>query len=65
MIEKNRPPTGEDDDLRVALAGLDPKARDAFRRVLIQTKPTVTRSPLSCSATATSEAATGPTSSTC
>jgi hypothetical protein len=35
VIEKNRPPTGEDGDLRAALAGLDPKARDTFRRVLI------------------------------
>ena len=36
MIENNRPPAGEDGDLRAALAALDPPARDKLRRVLIR-----------------------------
>ena len=36
MIENNRPPAGEDGDLRAALAALDPSARDKLRRVLIR-----------------------------
>jgi len=35
VIENNRPPAGEDGDLRAALASLDPPARDKLRRVLI------------------------------
>jgi hypothetical protein len=35
VTENNRPPAGEDGDLRAALAGLDPPARDKLRRVLI------------------------------
>jgi hypothetical protein len=35
VIENNRPPAGEDGDLRAALAALDPPARDKLRRVLI------------------------------
>jgi hypothetical protein len=35
VIENNRPPAGEDGDLRAAFAALDPPARDKFRRVLI------------------------------
>jgi hypothetical protein len=35
VIENNRPPAGEDGDLRAALAGLDPLTRDTLPRVLI------------------------------
>jgi len=35
VIENNRPPAGEDGDLRATLAALDPPARDKLRRVLI------------------------------
>jgi hypothetical protein len=35
VIENNRPPAGEDGDLRAALAALDPPARDTIRRALI------------------------------
>jgi hypothetical protein len=57
--------THSDNELGVLLSALEPLGRDALRRVLIQDQPTATRSPRSCSATATGEATTGPTSSTC
>jgi len=55
----------DEDELRLALSTLDPKAGDTLRRVLIHDQAAGTRSPRSYSATATSEAMTGPTSSTC
>jgi hypothetical protein len=35
VIEENRPPAGEDGDLRAFLRTLDPHGRDTLRRVLI------------------------------
>jgi len=45
-------------DLRAVLEMLDPATPESLRHVLIH-KPTVTRSPLSCSATVTDMATTG------
>jgi hypothetical protein len=39
VIENNRPPAGEDGDLRAALTALAPLTRDALRRVLIHDQP--------------------------
>ena len=54
-----------DADLRALLQTLDPLTRDALRRVLIHDQADRDAAPLSCSATATDMATTGPTSSTC
>ena len=55
----------DDDELRLALSTLDPKARDTLRRVPIHDQAERDAFSSDCFATATGEATIGPTSSTC